>query len=161
MTTQEIIDVLKAYQEGKEIEFLQSDGRWSKITNPLWDFHCYSFRIKPTPKIRKFKLIKDFPQSPSLNTIVEFKSEKDMEEGLDLVGALSPLILTDCTNYPEFWEECTKDDNLVGKICIHKSGGYFYVITAQGTEFLQLSNEVTGEQLTISYNNFNQHYKLC
>lgn len=157
-----MIDVLKAYQEGKKIEFTKnnSENKWEDVYIPSWNFHLYDYRVKPELKSRRFKLIKEFPLSPSLGTIVEFKTEGDFNDGIYDFGAIC-LILTDCTNYPEFWEECTKDDNLVGKICIHKSGGFFYVITAQGTEFLQLLSEVTGKQLTISYNNFNQYYKLC
>ncbi len=61
-------------------------------------------------KTRKFKLIKAFPLSPSLNTIVEFKSEKDLNDGIYEVGAITCLMLTDCTSYPEFWRDVSNGD---------------------------------------------------
>lgn len=163
MKIQEMIDVLKAYQEGKKIEFTKnnSENKWEDVYIPSWNFHLYDYRVRPELKSRRFKLIKEYPASPSLGTIVEFKTEEDFNIGICNVAEIGRVTLGSFTLYPEFWEECTKDDNLVGKICIHKSGGFFYVITAQGTEFLQLLNESTGKQLTISYNNFNQYYKLC
>lgn len=156
-----MIDVLKAYQEGKKIEYRNDNtkNKWTDVDIPSWNFHLSEYRVKP--ESRRFKLIKEFPLSPSLGTIVEFKTEQDFNDGIHAVGAIPSLMLGDCTNYPEFWEECTKDDDLVGKMCIHKSGGFFYVIIAQGTEFLQLLNETTGKTTTISYNNFNLYYKLC
>jgi len=42
-------------------------------------------------KTCKFKLIKEFPFSPSLNTIIEFKTEKDFNDGIYDIGALLVL----------------------------------------------------------------------
>ena len=56
-------------------------------------------------KNRKFKLIKEFPFSPNLGEVVEFKTEKDFNDGITGVGSLPTLILEDCINFSEFWEE--------------------------------------------------------
>lgn len=167
MKIQEMIDVLKAYQEGKKIEFTKnnSENKWEDVYIPSWNFHLYDYRVKPELKSRRFKLIKEFPLSPSLGTIVEFKTEGDFNDGIYDFGAIC-LILTDCTNYPEFWEEIieigyTKIDDLVGKRCTYKSGGFTYVISAQGTEFLRLTHEDSKTHITISYNSFNYNYKIC
>lgn len=49
MTPIEMIDVLKAYEEGKEIEIY--DGRaWIKCNPPLWNFALFNYRVKQKEK---------------------------------------------------------------------------------------------------------------
>lgn len=55
--------------------------------------------------MRKFKLIKEFPLSPVKGTIATFKTMQEEIEGIYDMGAIPNLILTDCTQFPEFWEE--------------------------------------------------------
>lgn len=62
-------------------------------------------------KSRYFILKKEFPLSPNKGYIAKFLTDKDMNDGIYNVGALPNLMLSDCVNYPEFWEEIT--DNLV------------------------------------------------
>lgn len=57
MTTQEKIDIIKFYDEGREIEIRckDSDNAWSKYDNNLcgdFDFKAFEYRINP----RKFKV---------------------------------------------------------------------------------------------------------
>ena len=50
MTPTEMIEVIKAYEEGKEIEIW--DGRaWEKCASPLWNFTVFSYRIKQKEKV--------------------------------------------------------------------------------------------------------------
>lgn len=168
MTTQEMIEVLTAFQNGEEIEYrCYGCGFWEKCEQPLWNFTAYKYRVKPEITARKFKLIKTYPFSPSLGKILEFRTEKDFNDGVENVGeGSSTYYLTDCVDFPEYWEEIIEEKHkeyvdLVGKKCMHKSGGFSYVISAQGTEFLQLLNENIGNELMISYNNFNKYYELC
>ena len=58
-------------------------------------------------KTRKFKLIKAFPLSPLLNTIVEFLNE---DHQIYDVGAIPELLYSDCANYPEFWRDASNGD---------------------------------------------------
>lgn len=58
--------------------------------------------------MRKFKLIKEFPLSPELGHMVTFETEEDYEYGLNNVGAISCLMIYDCEDWPEFWEEVTE-----------------------------------------------------
>ena len=58
MTTQEMIDVLKAYQEGKEIQVLLS-GKWVEVLQPHWNFYANVYRIKPEEKYYYYRVIKN------------------------------------------------------------------------------------------------------
>ena len=50
MTPDEIIAVVQAHKEGKEIE-LQPKGvapmGWAYTTDPVWDFYHFNYRVKP------------------------------------------------------------------------------------------------------------------
>lgn len=59
--------------------------------------------------MRTFKLIKEIPLSPSIGHIVTFETESDFNDGLYNVGAISCLLIDDCEDWPEFWEEVTED----------------------------------------------------
>lgn len=48
MTTEEKIEVIKAYDEGKDIEFYDGE-KWNKKTKSIWDFEFCEYRIKPQP----------------------------------------------------------------------------------------------------------------
>lgn len=59
---------------------------------------------------RRFKLIKEFPLSPSLGFEVLFETEKDFNDGMNNVGAISTLMISDCTKFPQFWEEIIEEE---------------------------------------------------
>jgi len=53
MTIDEMIAIVKAYNDGKAVEMrlnrennAQYPGEWSEVDNPAWDFERYEFRIK-------------------------------------------------------------------------------------------------------------------
>lgn len=58
-------------------------------------------------KKRVFELIKEFPLSPSLGQHVTFETDEDFNDGKYNVGAIPCLMLDDCEDWPEFWEELT------------------------------------------------------
>lgn len=53
MTTQEMIAVITAFEQGKKIEcidkYLEEDV-WEKVNNPSWNFNQYNFRIVEEPE---------------------------------------------------------------------------------------------------------------
>lgn len=52
MKTQEMIEVLHAYEAGKEIEYrLAGDTDWKDANIPVWNFFSYDYRVKPEPKL--------------------------------------------------------------------------------------------------------------
>ena len=57
MTPQEIIDVVTAFRDGKEIECKEKryNGNWSANNAPQWDFSMFNYRIKSQPKFRPWK----------------------------------------------------------------------------------------------------------
>lgn len=53
MTTEEMIEIMKAFQEGKRIEIKDKrseNDEWTDITFPNWNWVEYYYRIKPEPK---------------------------------------------------------------------------------------------------------------
>jgi len=68
MTIQEMIDVLKAFANGEEIEQKATDGPlktngkaieqkatdgpWKAMGFPFWNFSKYAYRVKPKPRVR-------------------------------------------------------------------------------------------------------------
>lgn len=57
MTNQEIIDVVQAHLEGREIETsAKGCNRWHPtVVAPTWSFDVYDYRVKPEPpKPREF-----------------------------------------------------------------------------------------------------------
>ena len=55
----ELLPIIKAYSEGKEIEFLNLGNKWKLLTDPNFDGEPFQYRIKPETKYRKFKSIKE------------------------------------------------------------------------------------------------------
>lgn len=50
MIIDEMIEVLQAYKEGKEIELFDvTANEWIVITNPLWNFKDCDYRVKKNP----------------------------------------------------------------------------------------------------------------
>ena len=51
MNTKEMIAVMQAYEDGKQIEGkLWHDPDWYNVEKPLWDWDSFVYRIKPTKK---------------------------------------------------------------------------------------------------------------
>lgn len=52
----ELLDIIKAYSEGKEIEFLNLGDKWQLLLDPMFDGEPFQYRIKSEqPKYRPFK----------------------------------------------------------------------------------------------------------
>lgn len=47
-------DIIHAWAEGQEIQFLCSSGKWVTIGNPEWSLEA-KYRIKPKTKVLKFR----------------------------------------------------------------------------------------------------------
>lgn len=61
MTTKEevknFLPIMKAYIEGKQIQYLFDDEGWRDIKNPQFTDLSSKYRIKPKPKYRPFKSV--------------------------------------------------------------------------------------------------------
>ena len=53
-TAEELLPIIKAYIEGKEIQHFW-ENKWEDIKSPQFVDHPSSYRIKPGPKYRPFK----------------------------------------------------------------------------------------------------------
>lgn len=57
MTDKEIIEVVKAHSEGKQIQYCNhNDVCWEDClhNNPIWHFGIYDYRVKPESKVRPY-----------------------------------------------------------------------------------------------------------
>ena len=54
-----LLPILKAYSEGKEIEFLDSEGEWTISKNLELILNPSYYRIKTEPKYRPFKSLEE------------------------------------------------------------------------------------------------------
>ena len=50
MNTKEMIAVMQAYEDGKQIEYKSNVNGWVSVENPNWDWVNRIYRIKPTKK---------------------------------------------------------------------------------------------------------------
>ena len=48
-------EVMRAYADGKEIEFLNLGKEWITTLNPMFGWELFDYRIKPEPTYRPFK----------------------------------------------------------------------------------------------------------
>ena len=55
----ELLPIIKAYSEGKEIEFFNLGGKWKLLTDPMFDGEPFQYRIKSEPKYRPFKSVEE------------------------------------------------------------------------------------------------------
>lgn len=55
----ELLDIIKAYSEGKEIEFLNLGDKWQLLPDPMFDGEPFQYRIKSEPKYRPFKSVEE------------------------------------------------------------------------------------------------------
>lgn len=55
----ELLPIIKAYSEGKDIEILVSTGEWELLTDPYFDNEPSRYRIKREPKYRPFKSVEE------------------------------------------------------------------------------------------------------
>ena len=51
-TTKEMIEVMKAFDEGKEIESRSYKTDWGDANSPCWNWYDFDYRIKPEHKTR-------------------------------------------------------------------------------------------------------------
>lgn len=65
MTTEEMIEVMQAYERGEQIQWkLKSDYDWSTCTEtPIWAWGSTDYRVKPKPTYRPYKNADEFLQA--------------------------------------------------------------------------------------------------
>lgn len=73
MTPQEIINVIAAYEEGKEIEYREKNSNkiWIKAIKPLWNFAKLDYQIKQKEK-DLYQYLIHIPQTNTYQTTFKF-----------------------------------------------------------------------------------------
>ena len=56
MNYDQMIAVLQAAKDGKALQMQAKErggtgGAWLDVANPLWNFACYNYRVKPEPRV--------------------------------------------------------------------------------------------------------------
>ena len=84
MSPQEMIDVIQAHKDGKQIQFLyktekpSSDNCWLDAKTPTWNFTSYNYRIKPkTPKTMHEYLLCNTSNNKYISTSAFYFSMED------------------------------------------------------------------------------------
>ena len=54
-----LLPIIKAYSEGKEIEFLNLGKKWKLLPDPDFDGEPFQYRIKSEPKYRPFESVEE------------------------------------------------------------------------------------------------------
>jgi len=85
MTTKEKIEVMEAYDSGKEIEYATANGEWQVNDNPKWNWTNYKYRVKSKqwqPKGGNWYVYMDgtVKNGRSLNESAVFGIERKTEE---------------------------------------------------------------------------------
>ena len=86
MTPKEIINVVQAFEEGKEIEYREKNSNvpWKVASTPCWNFLNYNYRVKQKEK----ELYQYLVRNPLTNTYQA--TYKFYENSFDLQSELTP-----------------------------------------------------------------------
>jgi len=84
MTPKEIIDVVQAFEEGKEIEFKPKNKSysWETINEPAWSFDIHDYRVKQKEKELYQYLIHDSQRNTYQATIRFYQNSFDLQSEL-------------------------------------------------------------------------------
>ena len=84
MTPKEIIDVVQAFEEGKEIEFQPKNKSyaWETINEPIWNFDFHNYRVKQKEKELYQYLIHDQETNAYKATIKFYQNSFDLQSEL-------------------------------------------------------------------------------
>ena len=120
MTREEIKEaakVMEAYDNGKEIQFLnEEDDKWIDTPIPLFNWDKYTYRIKPEPKYRPFEsqeecwhemhkhpdfgwVLDNVGEYVNLSRILSEGVYFTKGDGFDFSKALKGLRFTDCVPF--------------------------------------------------------------
>jgi len=85
MTPKEIINVVQAFEEGKEIEYREKNSNipWKVALTPCWNFHNKNYRVKQKEK----ELYQYLLYNPKTKTYIS--SERFYENSFDLQSELT------------------------------------------------------------------------
>ena len=84
MTPQEIINVVQAFEEGKEIEYLgkHTNNKWRTVETPGWNFDLFDYRVKQKEKELYQYLIYDKPSNIYHTTSRFYENAFDLQSNL-------------------------------------------------------------------------------
>lgn len=84
MTPKEIINVLQAFEEGKEIEYREKNSKipWKVASTPCWNFHNYNYQVKQKEKELYQYLIYDKPSNIYHTTSRFYENAFDLQSNL-------------------------------------------------------------------------------
>lgn len=86
--TRDLIAVMQAYVDGKQIQWKHISGMWMDTTEPLWD-NKTSYRVKPETKYRPFKNTDECWQEMLKHEPFGWVKEKDNKPSYRLLACIS------------------------------------------------------------------------
>lgn len=113
MTTEEMIEVMKAYTEGKHVEYRGTKNDPWREAIPRWDWNNFEYRIKPEkeePKYRPYKDLEEFKKDivrkyggSTFENIIETRNIWLKDKYTEYMGQIARLdnehICVDCNYY--------------------------------------------------------------
>ena len=121
-TTKEMIEVMKAYDKGKEIESYY-EGHWVNTPKPVWDWDTFDYRVKQEHKKRSMTFDEIFEWWKSHRT--EIIICKDDRYDIDSKGFITNF---DFTNFLICLEENHYDEKEFYKYCTKEDGSKFEIV---------------------------------
>jgi hypothetical protein len=86
MTPTEMIEVIKAYEEGNEIEMSDKNKNdWELVKVPLWNFAQLDYRVKPKEKIVYQYMYQNLMNNNYYATLAFYESEKKAQNSIDSI----------------------------------------------------------------------------
>lgn len=77
-TIQEMVDIMQAYQEGKQIQIYDKMHKQWVDDEPNWNWGLHEYRIKPKPKFRPFKSVDEFLEAQRKHGVKIKRIEDDV-----------------------------------------------------------------------------------
>ena len=97
--TKQKLSVMQAFVEGKEIECTGNSLAWAEITNPVWNWQEFNYRVKPEqPKYRLYR----YKDQTDFSCFVVTDLEKKRLETLEHQADFGKIVwITEWTDLPE------------------------------------------------------------
>ena len=88
----ELLPIITAFAEGKEIQVQYPNGTWYKLVNPSFDEASHLYRIKPEPQRIRIAKIRYYMSSDTYLSVVFEQDWKQVETSYNFVNWTSDII---------------------------------------------------------------------
>lgn len=105
----ELLPIIQAYAEGKEIEIFDKTKKWETAILPHFDCDPSFYRIKPEPKYRPFKNAKECWQEMQKHQPFGWVKMKDTESGYYILKGIANQVVIGLNETPFSYKKLFED----------------------------------------------------